>query len=136
MTPAALAALLRLMQARKSRDFARLDRLLAEERALADEIAALAALPARDFAEDPAQSPALQARRLAWAAQRIRLAERRRATLADDIRAARATAAQSLGKHRSLETLADRAERAAMQARAARAEREAPPPATSRSRLG
>jgi hypothetical protein len=135
MTPAGLAALLRLMEARRSRDLARLDRLLAEERALADEIAALAALPARDLAEDPAQSPAQQARRLAWAAQRIRLAERRRAALADAIRAARAAAAQSLGKHKSLEMLADRAGRAALLARDARAEREAPPPVSQGGRL-
>ena len=39
----------------------------------------------------------------------------------------RATAAVSLGKHKSLETLVERADRSVEQARSARAEREAPP---------
>lgn len=127
MTPAALAQLLQLMEARKSRDLAQLDRLLTEDRALAEELAALARLPAQDLEDDPDLSPMEQARRLAWAEQRRRTAERRRSVLATEIRAARAIAVRSLGKHRALEHLGDRAAREAVRTRLARAEREAPP---------
>lgn len=128
MTPAALRELMRLMDARKARDLARLDRLLTEDRRLEAEIAALAATGSRDLAEGPLPLPE-QGRRLAWAAARIRAAERRRRELAAEIRAARAEAVQSLGKHRALEHLTDRADLDVVQRRTARAEREAPPPA-------
>ena len=127
MTPAALRGLLGLMEARKARDLARLDRLLTEDRRLADEIATLAATPGRDMADGPPLPLPEQGRRLAWAAARIRAAERRRRALAAEIRAARAEAVQSLGKHKALEHLTGRADRAAIQLREARAEREAPP---------
>ena len=128
MTPAALRDLLRLMDARKARDLARLDRLLTEDRRLADEIATLAATPGRDMADGPPLPLPEQGRRLAWAVARIRAAEQRRRALAAEIRAARADAVQGLGKHKALEHLAARAERTAAQQREARAEREAPPP--------
>jgi hypothetical protein len=127
VTPTALRQLMQLAEARKARDLARLDRLLVEDRRLAAEVAELAGTAARDLAEDVALPLAQQGLRLAWADQRIRAAERRRAELAAGIGAARAEAAQSLGKHRALEHLVERAERAALQVRAARAEREAPP---------
>ena len=114
MTPAALRDLLRLMDARKARDLARLDRLLAEDRRLAGEIATLAATASHDHAEGAPVPLREQGRRLAWAAARIR--------------AARADAVQSLGKHKALEHLAARADRTAAQQREARAEREAPTP--------
>lgn len=125
----ALRDLLRLMDARKGRDLARLDRLLMEDRRLLDEIAALAATGSRDLAEDGPTLPLPeQGRRLAWAAARIRVAESRRLALAAEIREARAEAVQSLGKHKALEHLTGRADHALRQKREARAEREAPPP--------
>ena len=127
MTPAALRALTHLMDARKARDLARLDRLLTEDRRLVEEIATLAATGSRDLAEGPLPL-AEQGRRLAWSAARIRAAERRRRQLAAEIRLARAEAVQSLGKHKALEHLTDRADRAAAHQREARAVREAPPP--------
>ncbi len=128
MTPAALRDLLRLMEARKARDLASLDRLLSEDRRLAAEIATLATTGRRDLAEGPLPL-AEQGRRLAWAAACIRAAEHRRRALAAEIRAARSAAVQSLGKHEALGQLATRADRTARQVRDARAEREAPPPA-------
>jgi hypothetical protein len=121
-----------LIEARKARDLAALDRLLAEDRRLAAEVSELRRVGTRDAESGGELPPERQAVRLAWADQRIRAARRRQAELADAIRAARAAAAQSLGKHRSLETLVDRADRAVGQAREARAEREAPPPALRR----
>jgi hypothetical protein len=132
VTPAALRELMRLMDARKARDLARLDRLLTEDRRLAEEIAALAATGTRDLAEGPLPL-AEQGRRLAWAAARGRAAARRREALAAEIRAARAEAVQSLGKQKALEHLTDRADRDVFERRAARAEREAPPPEKPRA---
>jgi hypothetical protein len=128
VTPAKLRELVRLAEARRARDLSRLDRLLAEERRLAAEIADLAGIAARDMAADAALPLAQQGLRLAWADARIAAARRRRTEVAAAVREARAAAAQSLGKHHALEHLTERAERAASQLRAARAEREAPPP--------
>jgi hypothetical protein len=127
VTPAALRELMTLVEARKARDLAELDRLLGEERRLHAEIAELRRTAVRDAEDGGALPPERQALRLVWADQRIRAARRRLAVLGDAIRAARAAAAQSLGKHKSLETLAERADRSVEQARAARAEREMPP---------
>jgi hypothetical protein len=127
LTPAALRGLTTLVEARKARDLAALDRLLAEGRRLEAEIAELRRIAAGDAEAGVALPPERHAVRLVWADQRIRAARQRQAALAETIRAARAVAAQSLGKHRSLETLAERADRAVAQAREARAEREAPP---------
>jgi hypothetical protein len=124
MSPAALRRLLALVGVRKARDLARLDRLAAEDRRLAAEIAALAATPARDAADGPPLPLGRQAARQAWADAGIRAARRRRDALQPEIRAARAAAVQSLGKHEALAALAARAERAAAQARAVRAEQE------------
>ena len=132
MTPAMLRRLVGLVDARKARDLARLDGLLAEDRRLAAEVEHLAATATLDLASGEPLPPAQQGLRLAWADQRIRAIRRRRAELAAGIRAARTAAAQSLGKHRSLEHLVDRADRAALQLRAARAEREAAPPTPTR----
>ena len=129
MTPAALRRLAGLIEARKARDLAQLERLLAEDRRLAAELAELAATAARDHSEDAAVPLTQQGVRLRWADQRIRAAHRRRAELAAGIRAARTVAARSLGKHEALGHLVDKADRAAMHLRAARIEREAPPPA-------
>lgn len=134
MTPAALRQLMTLVEARKARDLAALDRLLHEDRRLVEEIAELRRTGTRDAESGDTLPPERQALRLAWADRRIRAAEIRRVALAEAIRTARAAAALSLGKHKSLETLADRADRTAAQAKAARAEREAPPPEALRDR--
>lgn len=135
MTPAALRRLMAVVEARKARDLAALERLVAEDRQLEAEVAELRRTAARDADAAEALPPGRQAVRLAWADRRIRAARIRQAALAEQIRAARAAAAQSLGKHRSLETLADRADRDAAHARDARAEREAPPPAAPGERV-
>ncbi len=127
MTPASLRQLAGLLEARKTRDLARLEALIAEDRRLEAEIANLTGTAARDLETGIALPLAQQAIRQAWADQRIRAARRRRAEIAAGIRDARAAAARSLGKHESLESLVARAERAAAQATEARAEREAPP---------
>ena len=128
MTPAKLRELAGLVEARKARDLARLDALLAEDRRLAAEIAGLMGTAARDLATGIALPLPQQALRQAWADQRIRAAHRRRAELIPAIRAARAEALQSLGKHRALENLVERADRTAARLAAARTEREAPAP--------
>jgi hypothetical protein len=128
VTPAALRQLIGLVEARKARDLARLDALLVEDRRLAADIVELAATGARDMAEGVEVPLAQQARRLAWADQCIAAARRRRAALAPEIAAARLVAARSLGKHRALEHLEERAARALARLRDARAEREMPPP--------
>jgi len=127
VTPAALRQLMLLAEARRARDLARLDALLAEDRRLVAEIAELGRTAVLDAAADQALPPDRQGLRLIWADQRIRAARLRQAALALTIRQARTAAAQSLGKHSSLETLVERAERAALLVRAAKAEREAPP---------
>jgi hypothetical protein len=132
VTPALLRQLMGLVDARKARDLALLDGLLAEDRRLAAEVEELSATAARDQAASAPLPPLQQGLRLAWADQRIRAIRRRRNELAAGIRAARAAAAQSLGKHSSLEHLVDRADRTDRQLRAARTEREAPPPALRR----
>ncbi len=129
MTPAALRRLAALAEARRARDLARLEGLLAEDRRLVAEIAWLAGTAARDLAEGVALPLARQGLRQAWADQAVRAARRRRGELAARIGAARAEAVQSLGKHEALEALVARADRAAAQLRIARAEREGPVPA-------
>ena len=126
MTPAALERLAGLVEVRKARDLARLEGLVAEDRRLEADIAALAATGASDLAEAETLPLVQQGLRARWADARIRAARARRAGLAAAIRAARAAAVQSLGKHRALEDLVARADRDARRARAARAERDAP----------
>jgi hypothetical protein len=132
VSPAELRRLAALAEARQARDLARLERLMSEDRRLAAEIAGLARTAARDFA-DGGLPPAHQALRQAWADQHIRAARRRRAELAPEVRAARAEAVRSLGKHTALEHLVERADRAALQSRTARQEREAPAPSATES---
>jgi hypothetical protein len=126
VTPAALGRLAGLVEARKARDLARLEGLVAENGRLEAEIAALAATGTRDLGAAEALPLAQQGLRARWAEARIRAARARRAELAAAIRAARAEAVQSLGKHRALEELVDRAEREVPPARAARGERGRP----------
>jgi hypothetical protein len=127
VTPQALRALAGLVEARKARDLARLEGLVAEDRRLEAEIAELAATGCRDLAGGDALPLARQGLREIWAEQRIRAARRRRAELAAGIRAARADAVQSLGRHRALEALVGGAERSEERRGQARAEREALP---------
>ncbi len=123
----ALTGLLRLAEARRSGDLARLEALLAEERALERERLAAGATPRLDLADGAAQTPfAQQALRLAWAQARLERVLRRRAELAVEIAAARAQAAQSLGRHEALEHLRERAADHERRARDARVERETP----------
>jgi hypothetical protein len=130
MTSAELRRLLALAEVRRSRDLARLEAALAEDRSLEAEIAELAATARRDLAEGDLP-PAQQGLRLTWADQRIARARQRRWALASEVAALRVQAAQSLGKHRALEHVLERAATAEMRTRSARAEREAPPPARS-----
>lgn len=109
MKPSGLRELVSLLDARKTRDLARLNRLLAEDRRLAEEIAEMAATGTRDLAIDATLPFALQAARQAWADQRISEARRRRTELDGAIRAARAEAVRSVGKQRALDELAIRA---------------------------
>ncbi|MFO1210858.1 MAG: hypothetical protein U1E40_16840 [Amaricoccus sp.] len=132
MTPVTLRRLAGLVDARKNRDLARLEALFAEDRRLQAELGDLTATLARELGEEADMPPGRQGLRYIWVEQRSRAIRRRRAELTAAIRVARAAAVQSLGKHRALEDLVDRAEDAEAQARAARAERESPPPAPSR----
>ena len=128
MNTARLRELLELAAAKKSRDLARLEALLAQDRALETEIAHIASTPGRDMAAGAANTPLTQqGLRLAWADQRITRTRQRRAQLAPQITAARDDARQSLGKHQALEHLADMAGQKETSARNARAEREAMP---------
>ena len=74
MTPAALRDLASLVEARKARDLARLEGLIAEDRRLAAEIAGLAATASLDLASGERLPLMQQAVRQAWADQRIRAA--------------------------------------------------------------
>lgn len=128
MTPARLRELLALAEARKARDLARLEALNAADRALVEAARGLAGLHARDMAEGVGAAPlALLGRRLVWADARMAEIRAARARLAADVAAARAAATVSLGRHRALERLLEDADRAARAAREARAERDAPP---------
>lgn len=129
MTPAMLRELLRIAEARKARDLAVLEGLLAQDRALEEEIADLAGTHARDWADGAAGLVPLaqQGLRLAWADARIAQAKDRRTALAVKIAQARHAATQSLGKHSALEHLLEETEAAAGHLRAARSERDAPP---------
>jgi hypothetical protein len=127
VTPAELHRLARLLEARKVRDLARLDRLLAEDRRLVGEIAELGRTAKRDAAEGLALPLARQGLRLAWADQRAAAARRRREALQGAIAQARADAARSLGKHRALEKLAENADTMLAKREIARAEGEVAP---------
>jgi hypothetical protein len=128
VTPAKLRELLALAETRKARDLARLEALIAADRRLADEARGLSGVHARDMAEGAAAAPlALLGRRLIWADARAAAIRAARSRLAAEIATVRSAATVSLGKHRALEHLTERADRAAAAAREARAERDAPP---------
>lgn len=120
MTPAQLRALGNLMEARKARDLALLERLVAEDRALLAEIASLVGLGAADAAGDETLPPGRHAARLAWIDGRIAAARRRRSSLAPEIDRARTTAVQSLGRAQALDHLAASADRVEATRRVAR----------------
>lgn len=124
-----LRQLLQVAEARKSRDLALLDALNARARACEAEAREAARLRTADMADAAnADLPlAFQGLRITYADQRIADAERRRKALEPEIEAARAIAAESLGKHAALERILEEAERDRAQLRAARAERDAPP---------
>ena len=135
MTPAALRQLMTLVEARKARDLAALDRLLAEDRRLAAEVAELRRTAARDAEAGDALPPERQALRLVWADQRIRAARLRQAALAETIRPRappppRASASTGASRRWSSAPTAPSAH-----ARDARAEREAPPPTGASERV-
>lgn len=126
MSAPRLRALLALAEARKTRDLAALEALVAEDRRLAAERAGLAGLHAQDIAEADAPLAALAAR-LRWAEARAAAIDAARAALAPRIAAARALAVESLGKREALDALAARAEAEARALREARTEAERPP---------
>lgn len=126
MSAPRLRALLALAEARKTRDLAALEALVAEDRRLAAERADLAGLHARDLAEPDAPLAALEAR-LRWAEAQAAALDAARAALAPRIVSARALAIESLGKREALDALAARAEAEARALREARTEAERPP---------
>ncbi len=130
MTPEALRRLLALAEARKALDLARLEALAARDRALETDAAAARASLARDQADDAVATvpPAVMGRRIAWADHRARQARAGQEALRPALAEARGDAVRSLGKHRALEHLFERADRAQRSSRDARAERDAAPP--------
>ncbi len=130
MTPARLRDLLALAEARKARDLARLEALIAADRTLAHQALDLAGTHARDMAEGAGSTPlALLGHRLIWADGRLTALRAARARLGTEIADVRAAATISLGKHRALEHLLERALRTTRAQHEARAERDAPPAA-------
>jgi hypothetical protein len=128
LTPARLAELLTLAEARRDLALARLEAQAAADRALAAEAADLAATYACDMADGAADAPlAALALRLAWAERRAAAVAAERARLAPALAAARAEAATAVGRHRALEVLLDRARAASRRAADVRAERAASP---------
>ncbi|PZQ52370.1 MAG: hypothetical protein DI556_01555 [Rhodovulum sulfidophilum] len=133
MTPAALEALRRLAEARKAADLAALERLRAARRDCAAGVAAVLSTRAAELAAplDSALAEALAAR-LRWADQRLAALRGELRALDQRIAEARAAAAVSLGKDRALGALGDAAARERARLRAARLERDAPPPGERR----
>lgn len=130
MKPEDLKRLAQLTDAVKSRDLARLEALLAQDRGLEDEIERLSLQQIEDMKSGD-NIPQL-ARRLAWAEAHIDKARRGRAALAAQIRAAREAAVQSLGRHEALEHLREKAAEDATREALARIERDAPAPEAQR----
>jgi hypothetical protein len=109
MKAADLAALAALAEARRTRDLARLEALIAEARGLEAEIVELAATERRDAAAGPTDF-AQMGRRHAWAEAQIAARQRRIAGIAAEIAAVRKAARVSLGKHEVLKALVAQAE--------------------------
>ena len=126
MTPAALQRLGKLMEARKARDLAHLEQLVAEERRLRGELDTLAATPRVEAESGETLPPDRQAVRLAWIDRQATLLRERLALLAPQIARARAAAVQSLGREQALERLARNAATVERSIRSAREEREMP----------
>lgn len=126
MSAARLRALLALAEARKTRDLAALEALAAEDRRLAQELAGLAQVHARDLAGPDAPLPVLEAR-LRWAQAQAAAVQGERTALAGRIALARAQATTALGKREALGALAARAEAEARARAEARIEAERPP---------
>lgn len=127
MTPQQLRQLTELAEARRSRDLAELEAVVAEDRRLAQAIEGYSRSHAQDMADADGGLPFAQmALRIEWADRNIALARMRRAELAKRISELRKRAAVSLGKHRALEKLTDRAVRQETEIQRAREEKEAP----------
>lgn len=126
MAPAALRQLLRLAEARKASDLARLDALMVARRAVEAEIVEARATAVADLTAIEGLPMEQRAIRLIWADQRAKAGVIRREALDAEIAAARAAAVQSLGKHEALGKLVEKADRDAGLARVARKERETP----------
>lgn len=127
MTPQQLRQLAELAEARRSRDLAELEAVVAEDRRLAQAIEGYARSHAQDMADADGELPFAQmALRIEWADRNIALARMQRAELAKRITELRKRAAVSLGKHRALEKLTDRAIRQEAEIQRTREEKEAP----------
>lgn len=111
MNAQALRDLLGLARARKDRDLAALEGVLARLSRLEAEIAELGQTHARDMAEAAAAKVPLKAvgRRIAWADQQIRLRRAARDEVLRAIEAARAAARISVAKHAAVEKLIEKA---------------------------
>lgn len=130
MTSAQIRDLIRVVEARKTRDLARLDGLMVQVRACEAEIEAAMRMHAHDAAEEALDDVpfAFHGLRITLADQRIAQAERLRAALEPDIAAARAQAVESVGRHSALERILEDVERDRKRTRIARTERDAPAP--------
>jgi hypothetical protein len=124
MTPAALRQLAGLAEARRQRDLAAVERLMAEMRRLDAEIAEIAGTLTRDMAAEAPVPMMNYGRRMAWAEHETALRRAAQARLAAQLAAARAMARVSLGKHEALLKLVEAAEAGARQDRERKAERE------------
>jgi hypothetical protein len=110
MTPEALRGLAMLAEARRQRDLAAVERLMAELRRLDAEIAEIAGTLTRDMAADAPVPMMNYGRRMAWAEHETALRRAAQARLAAQLTAARTVARVSLGKHEALLKLVEAAE--------------------------
>jgi hypothetical protein len=124
MTPEALRGLAMLAEARRQRDLAAVERLMAEVRRLDAEIAEIAGTLTRDMAADAPVPMMNYGRRLAWAEHETALRRAAQARVMAELTAARAVARVSLGKHEALLKLVEVAEAEARRDRERRAERD------------
>lgn len=108
MKKTALDTLAALAGARRDRDLAKIEALLAEQRRLEAEIAEFAGTEARDAA-DGSMPFAMLARRASWVNAQVALRERRIAAIAIELAGVRAAARVSVGKHEALRKLVDEA---------------------------
>jgi hypothetical protein len=111
MKAAKLRELAALAEAKRARDLARLDALIAEARGIEEAIAALSGTERRDMAEGRVPF-ALMGMRVTWADAEIAARRARLQAIAAELAAVRAEARVSLGKHEALRALVAQAERA------------------------